>query len=190
MDLPSCTLEALSKQALICQPEEHLPEGWSGNALEILQMEDIEPAYRLDMVLHPSRLPEAILRKFAIWCARQALRLVRKPDPRAVAACEMAECYLKGTASAGELAEYEADAWDAAKAAAVNYASVISPLNTHHWACAASAAAAAQGGAWEANMHAALAIKSAPTGEMSDASAAFVAHLIQMLSEYEENIND
>jgi len=50
-------------------------------------------------------------RLFAVWCAREGLKLVDNPDPRSVAACDVAERYANGKATDEEL--------DAALAAAL-----------------------------------------------------------------------
>jgi len=76
------------------------------------------------------------LRLFAVWCAREALKLV-DPDPRSVAACDVAERYANGNATKEEMAA----AGDAAGAAA--------------WAATRAAARAAAGdaagdAAWDA----------------------------------------
>ena len=52
-------------------------------------------------------------RLFAVWCAREALKLVDEPDPRSLAACDVAERYANGKATDEELSA----AWDAAWAA-------------------------------------------------------------------------
>lgn len=57
---------------------------------------------------------ERTARLFAVWCARQALALVDNPDPRSVAACDVAERYANSEASKDELTA----AWDAAMDAA------------------------------------------------------------------------
>ena len=60
-------------------------------------------------------------RLFAAWCAREALKLIENPDPRSVAACDVAERYANGEATDAELtaagAAARAAAWDAARAA-------------------------------------------------------------------------
>ena len=55
-----------------------------------------------------------VQRLFAVWCAREALKLIDNPDPRSVAACDVAERYANSKATAAELSA----AWDAAMAAA------------------------------------------------------------------------
>lgn len=57
-------------------------------------------------------------RLFAVWCAREALKLVSHPDTRSITACDVAERYANGEASNSELAGAAAAAWDAAGAAA------------------------------------------------------------------------
>jgi hypothetical protein len=90
-------------------------------------------------------------RLFAVWCAREALRLVDRPDQRSLAACDVAARFANGEASAEELAA----AWDAARAAAGDAA----------WAAAGDAAwAAAWAAAWDAAMAAARAAAWAAAG--------------------------
>ena len=66
------------------------------------------------------------LRLFAVWCARESLKLIESPDERSVNACNVAELYANGEATQDELeasweaareASWEA-AWEAARAAA------------------------------------------------------------------------
>ena len=54
------------------------------------------------------------LRLFAVWCARQALALTKNPDPRSIAACDVAERHAHGGATDAELFAV----WDAARGAA------------------------------------------------------------------------
>ena len=57
------------------------------------------------------------LRLFAVWCAREALKLEGDPDERSVNACDVAERYANGEATDKEFAAARAAAWDAAWAA-------------------------------------------------------------------------
>ena len=59
-----------------------------------------------------------IARLFAVWCARQTLAIVPNPDPRSIAACDVAERYANGQATDEELNAAWAAAWDAARDAA------------------------------------------------------------------------
>jgi len=53
---------------------------------------------------------ERTARLFAVWCA-----LIDNPDPRSVAACDVAERYANSEASKDELAAARAAAWAAAR---------------------------------------------------------------------------
>ena len=70
-------------------PSRYLPEDWQGDAVTILEHPDIPELDKIWVVRN--WLPERTLRLFAVWCARQALSLVANPDPRSVAACDVAE---------------------------------------------------------------------------------------------------
>lgn len=68
-------------------------------------------------------LSDRDLRLFAVWCAREALSLVESPDPRSVAACDVAERYANGDASLKELqaANKAASAVDGSNAEEASY---------------------------------------------------------------------
>jgi hypothetical protein len=53
------------------------------------------------------------LRLFAVWCAREALKLVENPDPRSVEACNVAERFANGEATNEELDAAREAAWAA-----------------------------------------------------------------------------
>jgi hypothetical protein len=55
-----------------------------------------------------------VLRLFAVDCARRALARIPHPDPRSVAACDVAERYACGQATAEELRLAASAAADAA----------------------------------------------------------------------------
>ena len=57
-------------------------------------------------------------RLFAVWCAREALKLIDEPDPRSVSACDVAERYANGEALDDDWAAARDAARDAAEAAA------------------------------------------------------------------------
>jgi hypothetical protein len=115
---------------------------------------------------------ERTARLFAVWCAREALKLVANPDPRSIAACDVAERYANGAATKDEIdaacdaacdaawaaarAVARAAARDAARAAARDAARAAA------WAAACDAArdaarAAAWAAAWDAAWDAAMA---------------------------------
>ena len=54
------------------------------------------------------------MRLFAVWCAREALKLLKNPDPRSLNACDVAERFANGQATSDELDA----AWFAARDAA------------------------------------------------------------------------
>ena len=71
------------------------------------------------LLCHEEFLSDKDLRLFAVWCAREALKLVNNPDPRSIEACNVAERYANGEATDEEL-EAAADASYAAANAATN----------------------------------------------------------------------
>ena len=93
------------------------------------------------------------LRLFAVWCAREALKLGKEPDPRSVNACDVAEAFANGDATQADLdaarAAARAAAWDAARAAA--RAAAWAAAGAAAWDAARAAAWAAAGAAaWDA----------------------------------------
>lgn len=77
----------------------------------------------------------ATLRLFAVWCARSALEAERKagrePDPRSLAACDVAERHAHGKATDAELAD--------ARYAALATAKTVLNARTAAWAAEATA---------------------------------------------------
>jgi hypothetical protein len=91
------------------------------------------------------------LRLFAVWCAREALKLTGNPDPRSVNACDVAERFANGEATQEELAaawDAAGAAWDAAGDAARDAAG--DAARDAAWAAARDAAWDAAGAAWDA----------------------------------------
>jgi hypothetical protein len=87
---------------------------------------------------------ERSARLFAADCAERALNLAGDPDPRSVAAVDVARRFARGEATEEERAATRAAAWDAARAAAEAAAEVAA------WAAAEAAAWAAAWAAAEA----------------------------------------
>ena len=87
------------------------------------------------------------MRLFAIWCAREALKLVANPDPRSVNACDVAERYASGEATDEELAA----AWDAARDASAAACAAWTAASDAAWTASAASAAvrAASDAAWD-----------------------------------------
>ena len=87
------------------------------------------------------------MRLFAVWSAREALKLDENPDPRSVAACDVAEMFAHGKATKEELAA----AWDAALYSAM-YAAMYAAMAS----ASASAWYAARNADWDATWDAQL----------------------------------
>ena len=92
-------------------------------------------------VCHNHYMTDRDLRLFAVWCAREALKLIKEPDQRSVTVCDVAERFANGNATQDELAAAGDAAGDAARDAA-----------GAAWAAwdAAGAAAGAAWAAWDA----------------------------------------
>jgi hypothetical protein len=95
-------------------PIRYLPENWSGTILDILRDEAIPLHDRRWVVFRTELISERTLRLFAVWCAREALKLVANPDSRFIEATNVAERFANGKASLKELNL----AWSATKSAA------------------------------------------------------------------------
>ena len=126
MNLPIKTLADIRKLDPCYDPARYAPEDWQGTALDVLKAEQIPAQDRIWVVCHEGWIDDRTLRLFAVWCAREALKLVESPDPRSINACDVAERYANGEATNEELS--------AARAAAAAWA----------WAAAGAAAGAAQ----------------------------------------------
>ena len=109
---------------------------WVAKYRGVVPAEDI-----LWLLLRNEFYTDKQLRLFAVWCAREALKLIGNPDPRSVNACDTAERFANGEATEKELNAARVAAWGAARDAA--------------WSAARAAAwgaarAAAWGAAWDA----------------------------------------
>ena len=60
------------------------------------------------------------MRLFAVWCAREALKLLKNPDPRSLNACDVAERFANGQATGDELDAACSAASDAARDAQID----------------------------------------------------------------------
>ena len=121
-----------------------------------------------------------VLHEFAIWCAKQALKLVGEPDPRSLEALKVKRLWLDGEATDDELkAAWAASdaASDVVRAAAWAAARAASDAAWAARAAASDAAWAASDAAWAAS-DAALAARAAA---MAAAWAAQDAKLEEMV---------
>ena len=150
------TIEDIRNMGPCYDPSSFIAEDWEGTLIDIL---DIEKCPAGDRIWVVSRLlDDRTNRLFAVWCAREALKLVEEPDPRSVHACNVAEKFALGEASAKEMrsaaaaaddAPYAyADADDAAYASAYAYAADVACAyayaNAADVACAYAATRKAQ----------------------------------------------
>ena len=150
MNLPTKTIQDIREMDPCYDPMQYLPEDWTGTALDILNVEDAPAQDRLWVVCHQGWIDDRTLRLFAVWCARESMKLADNPDPRSIAACDVAERYANGEATKDELAA----ARDAARAASV-WAAAWDAAWDAAWAAAwyaasAAARAAARAAAWAA----------------------------------------
>ena len=162
MTLKTLTINDIRSFRPCYDPSRYLPEDWSGTVVDILRVTDCPAEDRMWVVCREELIDARTLRLFAVWCARQSLKLETNPDQRSVNACDVAERYANGSATGIELAA----AWDAARAAA--------------WAAAWDAARAA---AWDAARAAAWAAAwyAARAAAWAAAWDAQIVHLIEML---------
>lgn len=86
------------------------------------------------------------LRLFAVWCTREALKLIEHPDARSIEACNVAERFANGDATMEEMEaarDAALDAWDDAMAASWDASdNAVSAM--------AAAMAASRDDAWDA----------------------------------------
>jgi hypothetical protein len=80
----------------------------------IQKYKDIVPVKDIFWILcRKEFLSEKDLILFAVWCVREALKLIKTPDPRSIKACDVAEQYINGKATKEELLAAYDDANDA-----------------------------------------------------------------------------
>jgi len=121
-------------------PTRYLSDDWEGTLVDILKMEEIP---ELDRIWVARRaMNDKGNRLFAVWCAREALKLISNPDPRSIKACDVAEKFANGDATKDELSEARAAAW---------YAAATSAIAERADAGGAAYAAAAAGAAYAAD---------------------------------------
>jgi hypothetical protein len=112
-------------------------------------------------LIYAMGVPAATLRLHAVWCARRALARIEIPDPRSIAACDVAERYALGQATEEELRAAEAAAraaaWSADSAAADRATSsaaadraTSSAADRSEWFVVNAADRAAASAAWDA----------------------------------------
>jgi len=183
----------------VIHPGGFVPEGWTGTALDVLKIDACPADDRLWLVLRDEWIDDTTLRLFAVWCARQALRLIDNPDPRSVMACDVAERFALGAATSQELAAARDAgrnaAWDSTWAARAAADAAARTAVKAAWSAARSAAeAAVEAAARTVRVAAWNAARPAPwtagwTGARTARAAAReeqLKHLIEMLEAGED----
>jgi hypothetical protein len=79
------------------ETEELTVKQWVEKYRKVVPAKDI-----LWLLLREEFLSEKDLRLFAVWCAREALKLVENPDHISIEACDVAERYANGEAATQE----------------------------------------------------------------------------------------
>lgn len=87
---------------------------WVSKYKDVVPISDI-----LWLLLRNDFYTDKQLRLFAVWCAREVLKMVDNPDQRSINACDIAERYANGEATDEELDAARVTAWDAARATAL-----------------------------------------------------------------------
>jgi hypothetical protein len=99
---------------VITDENEELPiKDWVQKYRNVIPTRDI-----LWLLLRKEFLSEKDLRLFAVWCARELLKLIENPDERSIEVCNVAERYANGEATNDELYAARVAARVAANAAA------------------------------------------------------------------------
>jgi hypothetical protein len=123
-------------------PSRYLAETWQGTAIDILNDNRIPFKDRLWVIMRKDLVSEKLMRRFAVWCARQVQRLIT--DERSLHALDVAEAYAENRWLVDD-ADYAA-AWEdelgAARAAA--WAVAQGATLTAEWAAVGAAAGAAR----------------------------------------------
>jgi hypothetical protein len=148
--------------------ERHLPKGWRGTALTILDNDNIPSQDRLWVVLRNVLVSEKLMRLFAVWCARKAIKLLSNPDPSIVKACDVAERFANGQATGDELSAANSAANYAAYSAAYYAANSAAYYAANYAAYSAAYYAANSAAYYAANSAAYYAANSAQVKKLRE----------------------
>ena len=135
--------------------EKNIPDDETLTVIEaVAKYRSIVPAKDIIWVLcRDEFLTDKDLRLFAVWCAREALKLDSNPDKGSINACDVAERFANGEATSEELAAARvaalAAAWYAASADARD-AARFAAWDAVSAAALAAALDAASAAAWDA----------------------------------------
>jgi hypothetical protein len=99
---------------VITDENEELPiKEWVNKYRDVVPAQDI-----ISLLCRKEFMSYENLRLFAVWCARNTLKLVKDPDIRSIEACNVAEKFANGEATKDELEAANDNACDAYFAAA------------------------------------------------------------------------
>ena len=87
--------------------EGYLPENYEATILEFLRHPKIPAQDKIWVILRRDFIRNKTLRIFAVWCAREAIKLEPNANPICVNAINTAEAYAYGQADWSELREAE-----------------------------------------------------------------------------------
>ena len=121
---------------------------WVSKYKDVVPISDI-----LWLLLRNDFYTDKQLRLFAVWCAREALKMVDNPDQRSINACDIAERYANGEATDKELRAARTVALAAARTVALAAARTVAlaaVLAAERAAERAAVLAAARAAAWDA----------------------------------------
>ena len=166
MKMINLTTDIIKSYAPCYCPTKYLDKDWEGSLVDILRMDKVSVLDRLWVARHA--MDDKGNRLFAVWCAREVLKMLSDPDPRSIEACNVAERYANGEATKEELkvARTAAAATAPAAAAAAHAAD----------AAATAGAAAATAGAAYAAADATYAAWATATWDTTNAAADAAAY--------------
>jgi len=158
--------------------EELTVKQWIEKYRKVIPAKDI-----IWLLLRKEFLSEKDLRLFAVWCARETLKLIVNPDERSVNACNVAEKYANGEATQEELLSARDAANDGTYVA---YYAALSAANIGHAYVAYAAFHAAYSTVHASDVNvAARAATSAASYADADVDVADAAQINQLLSYFE-----
>jgi len=100
--LKTYNIEDIRKLKPCYDPSEKLPENWTGTVVDILKLNDVKVEDKIWVAT--KFLNDKQNRLFAVYCVREALKLINNPDKRSIEACNVAERFVNGEVTKEELA--------------------------------------------------------------------------------------
>lgn len=166
--------------------KQNIPENETLPVLEwVEKYRGVVPAKDIIWLLcHNEFLSDKELRLFAVWCARDALKIIENPDARSIEACNVAERFANGDATMEELDDARAAAMKVAIDVAFNAAwAAFNAASDAAWYSTSTAARAARSASAAARSAYAAAWDACYAWDARDASAAASAATEAQLNE-------